>query len=182
LKVDVGSEVQEGQVIAVLSHGTLDAELQQAQTTLLNAEAQLAKLRAGVGPNRIEAQARVDAARARLEQLISPSPLNLQVAASSVDKAQAELESARTQSDQLENPSEAELAAAQAAVADADSQLSGAQAAVNDAISKQLSAEGNITPSEPRLWWEILLRARLNLQSEVATLQNLQQTFDLDLS
>jgi multidrug efflux pump subunit AcrA (membrane-fusion protein) len=74
LKVDVGSEVQEDQVIAVLSHGTLDAELQQAQTTLLNAEAQLAKLRAGVGPNRIEAQARVDAARARLEQLIIPSP------------------------------------------------------------------------------------------------------------
>jgi multidrug efflux pump subunit AcrA (membrane-fusion protein) len=74
LKVDVGSEVQEGQVIAVVSHGTLDAELQQAQATLLNAEAQLAKLRAEVEPNRIEAVARVDAARARLEQLIRPSP------------------------------------------------------------------------------------------------------------
>ena len=72
---------QIGQVIAELRHGTLDAQLQRAQAMLTNAQARLAAVRAEIEPNRIMAQAQVDAARARLEQLTDPSQLDLQAAA-----------------------------------------------------------------------------------------------------
>lgn len=140
LNVDVGSEVREGQLIAELGHETLDAELQQAQAALRNAEANLARLRSEVEPNRTAAQARADAAKARLEQLLSPSPRDLEVAASAVNKAQAELEAARTELDQLEDPTDAQIVAAQAAVAKAESELSQAQVGVNQAIDEKLQA------------------------------------------
>ena len=42
LTVDIGSEVKKGQVIAELSHGALDAQLQEAQAKLASAQAKLA--------------------------------------------------------------------------------------------------------------------------------------------
>ncbi len=56
LTVDVGSEVRKGQVIAELSHGTLDARLQKEQAALRGAQAKLASLKAAVGPKGENAQ------------------------------------------------------------------------------------------------------------------------------
>jgi len=91
LTVDVGFEVQEGQVIAELSHGTLDAQLQQAQ-------AKLASVRAATEPNELKAQAQLDAARARLSQLLNPPAFDLKVAESAVAMAQSKLDNAKTKS------------------------------------------------------------------------------------
>jgi RND family efflux transporter MFP subunit len=174
LHVDVGSEVQEGQLIVELNHGTLDAELQQAQATLRNAEAELALLRSQVASNRAKAQAQRDAARARLEQLVNPSSHDLQVATSAVNKAKADLASAKTQLDQLVNPTGAQIATAHAAVAEAESKLSQAQVVTNEMIAKHIEPKGG-----RMLLWEALLSARLNLQENIAVLENLQQRFDL---
>lgn len=72
LRVDVSSPVKKGQVIAELSHGTLDAQLQQAQAGLRNARARLASAQAAARPNQINAQTRLlesDVAEARADLL-----------------------------------------------------------------------------------------------------------------
>lgn len=175
LDVDIGDELQKGQIIAELNHGTLDAQLMQAQAMLLNAQARLATVQAEVQPNRIKAQAQVDAAQAKLEQIIAPSELDVQAAASLVDKSESDLESAQTQLRQLTNPTLSQLASAQSVVAQAESKLSQSQVATNAAISSKLSSQDAGT------LWDLLLGARLDLQANLATLKNLRQTFDLTL-
>ena len=154
LNVDPGSEVKQGQVIAELSHGTLDAQLQQAQ-------ANLAAIKAAAQPNELKAKALLDSARADLKQLLNPSSSDLQVAESSVAKAQSNLEGAKTELDQLQNPAAAELAAAQEAVAHARSNLIAAQAKTNQAIAKRTSNR-----------WQSLVHFRVALQANIATLDN----------
>ncbi len=66
LAVNVGDEVKQGQLIAELSHGVLDAQLQQSQ-------AELAAAKAAVKPGELQAQARLDAVQAVLNQLLNPS-------------------------------------------------------------------------------------------------------------
>ena len=133
MTVDIGSDVRKGQIIAELSHGTLDAQLQQAQ-------AKLAAVKAAAKPNELKARAQLDSARADLNQLLNPSALDLQVAQSVVATAQSNLGSAKVKLDQLRNPTAAELAAAQEAVADAHSEVNQAQAKVDQAISIETSA------------------------------------------
>jgi RND family efflux transporter MFP subunit len=174
LYVDLGDQLQQGQAIAELHHGATDARLRQAQAMLLNARARLASIRADVGPKRIMAQAQVDAARARLEQLIDPSPSDLQAAVSLRDQAEAELESARIQLLQLTSPTESQLAAAEAVVVQTESQLSRAQIATNAEIANQ-------EPSQAQTLWNLLLRSRLDLQASQSVLQNLRQAYDLNL-
>lgn len=181
LDADIGSEVQKGQVIAELSHGTLDAQLQQARAGLRNVQAKLASAQAATKPNQIKAQAQLDAARAKLRQLMAPSALDLQAAQSAVDKAQADLENAKTKLDQLKNPSAPDLAAAQSALADAQSKFITAQANVDQAITKALSSKDSM-PSEARTWWQLLLQARLSLEANAATLDNLQPAFGWSLT
>jgi len=91
LTVDVGSEVQKGQVIAELSHGTLDAQLRQAQ-------AKLASVQAAAKPNELKAQAQLDAARAHLSQLLNPPAFDLKVRESAVAMAQSKLDNANNKS------------------------------------------------------------------------------------
>jgi multidrug efflux pump subunit AcrA (membrane-fusion protein) len=174
LPVDTGDEIQQGRMIAELRHGTLDAQLQRAQAMLLNAQARLAAVRAEVAPNRIMAQAQVDAAQSRLDQMIDPSQLDLQAAASMVDRAAAELKSARAQYLQLSDPTESQLAAAQGVVAQSESRLSQAQLSTNAVIANLVSTQ---TPT----LWDLLLTSRLDLQASQAVLQNLRQTYDLNL-
>ena len=152
LNVDTGSEIKQGQVIAELSHGTLDAQLQQAR-------ANLAAKQAAAKPNELKARALLDSAQANLDQLLNPSVSDLQVAQSAVAKAQSHLESAKTKLDQLQNPSPAELGAAQEAVARAQTNLSTAQAKTNEAIAGRSSS-----------LWQTLLQYRLFLQASQATL------------
>lgn len=175
LNVDIGDEVQEGQVLAELGHGTLDAQLRQAQASLLGAEAKLASVKADVEPNRTETQARADAARVKLERLVEPSAQEIQAAVSLVDQSGAELESARILLRQLELPTEAQLAAARSLAANAESKLSQSQVSVNKEISQHISSRTGAT-----LLWESLLRARLDLQENLALLRNLRKTFDLN--
>jgi RND family efflux transporter MFP subunit len=182
LNVDLGSPVQEGQVIAELSSGTLEAQLRQAQANLRNSEARLAALEAGIEPDRASAQSQLEAARASLERLVNPSPLDLQAAAGAADRAHADLETARTELRRLENPSESQLATARAAVAAAEGRLSRAQVAVNQAISTRLASVEDPVPSQVRRRWEMMLISRLHQQERVALLRNLQETYGLELT
>lgn len=126
LTVDVGSEVKAGQTIAELAHGTLDAQLGQAQAGLRDARARLDSVRAGAEPDQITAQARLDAVVAKLDQLLNPPPAELRAEQSSVDTAQSKLNSANTKLEQLRNPSASDLQAAGSSVATARSKLDSA--------------------------------------------------------
>ena len=161
LTVGTGSEIEEGQVIAEMSHSTLDAQLQQAQ-------AKLAAIKAAAKPNELKARAQLDSARADLNQLLNPSSADLQVAQSAVATAQSNLDGARIKLDQLRNPAAAELAAAQEAVAHARTDLSAAQAKTNQAIAKGPSA-----------LWQSLLQYRISLQANKATLDNPALSWEL---
>jgi membrane fusion protein (multidrug efflux system) len=161
LNVDTGSEIKQGQVIAGLSHSTLDAQLQQAR-------AKLAGLTAAAKPNELKAKAQVDAARALLNQLLNPSSLDLQVAQSVVATAQSNLDSKRTKLDRLQNPTAAEVAAAQEAVAHAQTGLGTAQGKTNQAIAKETTS-----------LWQSLLQHRIALQANQATLDNPALSWEL---
>ena len=163
LNVEIGSEIKKGEVIAELSHGTLDAQLQQARP-------KLAAIKAAAKPNELKARALLDSARADLKQLRDPLflDLQLQIAQSAVALAQSNLDSAKTELDQLQNPSAAELAAAQEGMAHAQTALSAAQANTNQAI-------GNRTSS----LWQGLLHFRINLQANQATLDNPALSWEL---
>ncbi len=142
LTVDIGSKVQKGQLIAELSHGTLDAQLQGAEATLRNARANLASVQTAVKPGQIHARVELDAAGAKLDQLLNPSASDLSLVVSAVATARSTLDSAKTELEQLLRPSPAELADAQASVADAQSELSHARTKVDQAISMETSAVG----------------------------------------
>lgn len=136
LAVSVGDEVKQGQLLAELSHGPLDAQLQQSL-------AEFAAAKAAAKPGELKAQARLSATQAVLGQLLNPSSSDLQVAESSVTKArsdlgraqtksvvataQKQLESAKTKLDQLINPLALDLQAAKSAVAAAQSNLDSAK-------------------------------------------------------
>ena len=126
LLVDVGSEVKEGQIIAELSHGTFDAQLDQALASLRGAEVNLASVQAGIKLEQTTSQAEFDAALAALNQLRDPSDFALQVAQSAVVEARSNLNSKKTKLDQFLNPSASDLQAQESAVATALSNLDSA--------------------------------------------------------
>ena len=167
LTVDVGSEVQEGQVIAELSVGSLAAQLQEAEAKLRRARADLALTQAKVKPNQIKAQAELKAAQAGLDQLLNPSEFDLQVAESEVAEAHIDLDSAKTKLEQILDPIAADLADARAEVAKSLSELSAAQAKVNQAIRKETSASaaGGLTGK-----WGTFLIARQGLEDTTLNL------------
>ena len=126
LNVDVGSQVQKGQVIAELSHGTLDARLQQALASLSGARVNLASVQASAEPQQIKARAQLDAAQTALDQLRDPPDFDVQVAKSAVASAQSNLESTKTQLDRFLNPTASDLQSEASAVAQAQSSLDSA--------------------------------------------------------
>ena len=133
--VGIGTKVHKGQPIAELSHGTLDAQLQQA-------EAMLAAVQASAKPNEIKARARLDSAQADLRQLLNPSSGDLQVALSAVALAESNLASTKTILQQIFSPSVSDLSDAQAQVTNAGSELRNAQALLDVAISSETSVVG----------------------------------------
>ena len=72
LVVDVGSLVSKGQLIAELTNGPVESQLQQAQASLREAEAKLASVKTALGGQQASAQAQLDAALATQEQLTNP--------------------------------------------------------------------------------------------------------------
>ena len=191
LTVDVGSEVRKGQVIAALSHGTLDAQLQQAQATLNSTQARLASIQAAIKPSRLKAQAQLDAAQARLNQLLNPSASDIQVAESAVATAQSKLDSAKTKLDQLHNPLASDLRVARNAVATAQSKMDSAKieldqlltasdADLAEALATVAGARADLSTAQAELnqaiakdsSWQILLGHRISLQANRATLDN----------
>lgn len=135
LNVDTGSEVQRGQVIAELSHGTLDAQLQQAQAALRNAQSKLAAVLGTSGSKETEAYTPLGVAHARLDQLLNPSASDLQAAGSAVAIAQANLDSARTRLGQLLNPSASDLQVAESAVATAQANQDSARTKLDQLLN-----------------------------------------------
>jgi len=164
IAVNVGSEVKQGQVVAELSHGTLDAQLQQAQ-------AELAAAKAAVKPDSLRAQARLDAARAVLNELQNPSSSDLKVAESLVTKAQRNLEKAQTKSvavtaksnldnaktmlDQLLTPLPFSLQAAKSAAAAAQSNLDSAKTKLSQLLDPPKTAlqasEGSLAVAQSKM-------------------------------
>lgn len=132
LSVGLGSEVKEGQVIAELSHRTLEAQLKQAQ-------ADLAAVKAAARPNELKARAQLDAVRAGLNQLLNPASSDLRVAQSSVATAQSNLDRAKTKLNQLRNPSASDLQSAESAVATAQSKLEGTQTRLDQILNPSMS-------------------------------------------
>ena len=171
LSVDIGSEVAKGQVIANLSHGILDAQLQQAEATLRDAHANLASVRAASEPKRLSAQAQLDAARAKLDQLLSRSevnsgksnpgqPLNpftqdLRAAKSAIAAAQSKLDSAKTKLDQLLNPLTYDLQAAENDVSSAQSKLDSASTKLDQLMGPSAAdiqaAKSEVSSSQSKL-------------------------------
>jgi RND family efflux transporter MFP subunit len=67
LRVDMGSEVKMGDIIAVLEHSSLDAQLQQAEAALLVVQARLSQMEAGARYEAIgQAEANLDTMRQKL--------------------------------------------------------------------------------------------------------------------
>ncbi len=160
LTVDVGSPVQKGQVIAELSHGTLDAQLQQAQAGLRNAQAKLALAQAAARPNEVKAQT--------------------QLLESAVAKARADLLSAQVELSDLQNPSDADLAKALWEVANAQTKLSKAHVDLDNAIAEYLS-KGSL-PGDVRTWWQMTLAARSILAADTITASILSGSFGVQIS
>ena len=112
--VDVGNEVKEGQVVAELNPGALDAEL-------MAAKANLAAVKGAAGPNELKAQAILEAAKARLDELLNPPADDLKAAESALKAAGTNLETAESQLQGLLNPKMSDIQKAQTAVTTAES-------------------------------------------------------------
>ncbi|MBI4330357.1 MAG: efflux RND transporter periplasmic adaptor subunit [Chloroflexi bacterium] len=109
VRVRVGDRVKAGDVVAVLDHTLLDAQVRQAEAVLASRESDLRKLEAGARPEQIAAaQADLDAARAKLDALLS-GPTREQIAA-----AEANLAKTRAKLDQrLAGPTREQIKAAE---------------------------------------------------------------------
>ena len=165
LNVDVGSQVQQGQIIAELSHGTLDAQLQQALVSLRGAQVNIASVRAAAGPEQIKAQAQVDAALVGLDLLRNPPKFDVQVANSTVVSARTNLESKKTKLDRFLNPSASDLQSDASAVAQAQSNLDSA----NTRLTKLL----NPSASDIRAAENAVSTAEIKVNSENTALDQL---------
>ena len=165
LNVDVGSQVQKGQVIAELSHGTLDARLQQALVTLRGAQVNLASVRAATGPEEIKAQAQLDAALTTLDHLQNPPDFDVQVARSAASSAQSNLDSTKIKLDRFLNPSASDLQSAESAVAQAQSKL--------DSENTRLTKLLDPSASDIRAAENVVSTAEINVNSANTTLDQL---------
>ena len=139
LAVSVGSGVKQGQVIAELSHGALDAQLQQAQ-------AEFAATKAAVKPDALKAQARLDAVQAVLDQLLNPAASDIRKAESLLAKAQSNLEKSQTKS--VAVTAQKDLEAAQTKL---DQLLDPLAVTVQAGQSALVAAQSNLDSSKTKL-------------------------------
>lgn len=140
LNVDVGAEVKKGDVLAELSHGTLDVQLTSAKTLLdqlLNpSPADLQAAVTGVAT----ASAAVNTATSALETLLNPAATDVAAAQSVVATANANLVAAEVKLGQLKRPLDVDVVSSQAALATARAAYVLAQTNFDTAILSQLTA------------------------------------------
>jgi RND family efflux transporter MFP subunit len=143
LLVDVGAQVKAGDTIAILQQDTLQLAVQQAQANLATAQAKLQTVLAGGRPENIaSAQAAVDVAQTKLNQLQNPAPSDVQAAQTAVDQAKATLVSAQAKLDATKVPyTKADFAAAQAAVDQANANIKAAQSNLDQVNAGSLPAD-----------------------------------------
>ena len=155
LTVDVGSMVNVGQVVARISHGTLDAQLDQALATLRGSKAQLGSVMAGIEPGIRSAQAKLDSALTAQDQLINPSSSELEAAGSTVATAKGNLDRAVIKLEQLNNPSASDLQTAESALATTQSNLNSANTRLNQLLDPSVSdlqtAQGKVATAQSTL-------------------------------
>jgi HlyD family secretion protein len=90
LFVEQGDKVQQGQRVALMENGDLQARYLQVKANLTKAQASLAEVQAGSRPEEIaQAQARLLQAQARLDEARAGKP-------SDIDQARAQVEAARS--------------------------------------------------------------------------------------
>lgn len=124
--VQVGDQVQAGQVLARLQDDALELEVRRAEAQLRQTQANLDRLLAGATPEEIEAaRAQVAAAQGSLQQVQgNVTAADLAAAQAQVDQAQAQLERL------LAGPQSTELATALAQLQQAEAQRDSAAAAL----------------------------------------------------
>jgi multidrug efflux pump subunit AcrA (membrane-fusion protein) len=89
IKVKEGDKVKAGTLLASLDAGVLDAQVMQAQAGLDTAQARLDQLKSPTATDIAAAQASVSSSEAAIAQLRSPTQNDLTIAKSDVDKAKA---------------------------------------------------------------------------------------------
>ena len=161
--VDEGSTVSQGQLLARLSNGTVQAEYAQAQAAVVAAQARLADLRAGSTPEELaQAKQRVKRAEAVLEQAESDLDLtSKRVERNSNLETQGAI--SRDRLDEIinqERTARATVAQAEASLQEANQALKQLQAGARPEVVAQAQAE--------------LAQARGSLQFATVQLNNTQ--------
>lgn len=135
LNVDVGSVVKSGQVIATLDTSILDAQVQQAQAGVDAAQAKLDQMKVGPRPENVaQAQANLVSAQAKLAALQDGGrPEAVAQAKANLDAANAKL------AQLLAGPTPEQVKAAQLAVSQAKNSL----------YSAQVNKDGACNPHNP---------------------------------
>lgn len=140
LLVDVGSQVNAGDVIAEQDHSVLDAQVRQAEANLAAAKAKLAGMQEGSRQETLaQARANLHAAQQRLETLKKgPRP-------EVVAQAQANLDAAEARLAQLEaGPTKSQIEAAEAQVRLAKNQLFAVQTQADAYLNSRAVAMGQL--------------------------------------
>lgn len=135
LNVDVGSVVRSGEVIAELDSSSILPQVAQAQAALDSAQTRLEQLKAGPRPETVaQARANLAAAQERLAAMKDgPRP-------ETVAQAKANLDAARAKLAQLKaGPTQEQIKAAQLAV----------QQARNSLFAAQIQKDGSCNPRNP---------------------------------
>ena len=134
LTVDVGDEVRQGQVIGTLESETVNAQMRQAEASMMLAKARLAQMEAGSRVEQItQAEANLNSAQERLESMKSGGR-EAQVA-----QAQAAASAAEARLAQLKaGPTKEQLEQAEAGVRAARNQLYAVQAQADAYLGSRL--------------------------------------------
>ena len=169
LYVEQGDRVQQGQAIARMESGDIEAQLMQAQARLASAIAKLDQLQAGNRPEEIvQAQARLEQIEANLAQLRSGSRSEeVASAEASLNEAKARLANAQSGSLLQE-------------IAQAKAQIEASRATADLANQRlqrnqNLVQEGAISQDQFEVYRKEERAARANLQEAERRLQQLQE-------
>lgn len=161
LKVDVGTTVKKGDVIAQLDHAVQDAQVAQAQAALSAAQTKLATIQAGPRAELVaQAQANLAAAQESLKVMQQGGRTeNVQAAQGNLSAALAHLQALQVGRDDAVAQAKANLAAAQAHLQDLKNgatpdAIKAAQLAVsqakNAAYAADVSKDAACNPSYPK--------------------------------
>jgi HlyD family secretion protein len=104
LFVEQGDKVQQGQRVALMENGDLQARYFQAKANLSKAQASLAEVQAGSRPEEIaQAQARLLQAQARLDEARAGKPSDIDQARAQVEAARSRLALAKVRAERYQN-------------------------------------------------------------------------------